>query len=158
MKGGNMFFNRPKIPLIYKRSLVFDFLNDYLSDNNGDIKIIHNDCIIYPIYKKADTIFLHEIAITAKYSQAEIRNSPYSSFNQNLTNFCSLKIKSIDFLYNAVYKKLNYYSFYLPNDDIIYIKKVNNDYADYLKAKLLYCNILHLINPKRNAVFISVPF
>ena len=67
-----MFFNRPKIPLIYKRSLVFDFLNDYLSDNGGDIKIIHNDYIIYPEYKKADTIFLHEVTMTAQYSYAKL--------------------------------------------------------------------------------------
>lgn len=153
-----MFFYRFKIPLIYKRKMIFKYLDDYLSDNSGDIKIIRNDYIIYPEYKKVDTIFLHEVTMTAQYSYAELRNNPYNSLKQNLKAFYSHKPKPTDFLYYSVYEKLNYYSFYLPNDDIIYIKKVNNDYADYLKAKLLYCNILHLINPKRNAIFISAPF
>ena len=153
-----MFFYRLKIPLIYKRKMIFKYLDDYLSDNGGDIKIVRNDYIIYPEYKKADTIFLHEVTMTAQYSYAELRNNPYNSLKQNLKAFYSHKPKPTDFLYYSIYEKLNYYSFYLPNDDIIYIKKVNNDYTDYLKAKLLYCGILYLINPKRNACFVSVPF
>ena len=67
-----MFFNRLKIPSIYKHKMIFKYLDDYLSDNGGDIKIVHNDYIIYPEYKKADTIFLHEVTMTAQYSYAEL--------------------------------------------------------------------------------------
>lgn len=153
-----MFFNRLKATKIYKRKMIFKFIDDYLSKNNTSIKIVHNDYIIYPSYKKADDIFLHEITTTAEYSRTEMMYEFYKTFNQNIAEYSSLTSKSTDFLYYAVYQKLNYYSFYLPNNDIIYIKKNDCSYGEYLKAKLLYCSISHLIDSKRNAYCLSVPF
>lgn len=152
-----MFFNRLKIPKTYKRNRIFKFIDDYLSENDTTIKIIHNDHIIYPTYEKADDVFLHEITTTAKYSQTEMIYEFSKVFNQNIAEYSSLTSKSTDFLYFAIYKNLNYYSFYLPNSDIIYIRKNEYNYSDYLKAKLLYGSILHLIDKKRNAYWLNVP-
>lgn len=156
-KGVNMFFNKPKIPKIYKQKKIFNFIDDYLSKNDITVKIIHNNNIIYPTYEKVDDIFLHEIRTTAEYSQTEMMYEFSKVFNQNITEYSSITSKSTDFLYFAIYRNLNYYSFYLPNSDIIYIKKNEYDYSDYLKAKLLYGSISYLINKNRNAYWLSAP-
>lgn len=146
-----MFFR--KIPSIYYKKLVFKFLDGC----DFEVKIIHDNKIIYPDYKKVDNDFLYEISLSAEYSKNIMLGYSLDMLEKDFINYCSINPKSIDLLYYFIYKDLDYYSFYLPTNDIIYIKKKEHDYGDFLKAKILYFNLSHLINPKRNAIILSVP-
>lgn len=136
--------------MIFKRYIcnnnLFKFLDYYIERNNVDIKIIRNNKCIYPRKVVLPEVSITQIQYIAKKTFSYFYNYNYDIFNLEFKALCSMPPRSFDVLYNTLYGKVDFYAFQLPNKDIIYIKKPNdNDFHDYLKFKLLYLNICDIL-------------
>lgn len=142
---------------------MFSKLNEYavefLNNNAPNIKIVRKNKIIYPVNEKIDENVFNRIIVPAENTKEHFLSLTYDMLEKEFIQLLKNDISRLNYSYFNLFICFKYYSFWLPNDDIMYIEiedNKNDDYSDYLLMKCTYLDFCPFIKKNRSIIFLML--